>query len=313
MATRKASGIVLNALAKDIPALIGGSADLAPSNNTIIKGASDFQKGNYAGRNIRFGVREHAMAAILNGMSLHGGLKPFGGTFLVFADYMRPAIRLAALMKQPVIYVFTHDSIAVGEDGPTHQPVEHVAVLRAIPNLTVIRPADATETAAAWRYAVKSMDSPVALILSRQNLAVIDRETFPLANSLENGAYILSDSAGKPDVILIASGSEVGLCMAAKDQLAEKGVSARVVSMPCWELFEKMPKAYRDQVLQPDVKARVAVEAGLPMGWEKYVGDSGAVIGISTFGASAPGGTVMKEYGFTVDNVVATVMKVVGK
>jgi len=224
MATRKASGIVLNALAQKIPSLIGGSADLAPSNNTIIKGASDFQKGNYSGRNIRFGVREHVMGAILNGMSLHGGLKPFGGTFLVFADYMRPAIRLAALMKQPVIYVFTHDSIAVGEDGPTHQPVEHVAVLRAIPNLTVIRPADATETAAAWRHAVKSKDLPVALILSRQNLTVIDREKFPPAQSLENGAYILSDSNGKPDVILIGTGSEVSLCMAAKDQLAEKGL-----------------------------------------------------------------------------------------
>jgi transketolase len=313
MATRKASGMALNALAKSIPALIGGSADLAPSNNTLIKGAPDFQKNNYSGRNIRFGVREHVMGAILNGMSLHGGLKPFGGTFLVFADYMRPAIRLAALMKQPLIYVFTHDSIAVGEDGPTHQPVEHVAVLRAIPNLTVIRPADATETAAAWRYAVKSTDSPVALILSRQNLPVIDRETFPPANSLENGAYILSDVAGKPDVILIASGSEVGLCMTAKERLAEKGVSARVVSMPSWELFEKTSKDYRDQVLPPDVRARVAVEAGLPMGWEKYVGGSGAIIGISTFGASAPGGTVMKNYGFTVDNVAATAMRVAEK
>jgi transketolase len=313
MATRKASGMALNALAGFIPALIGGSADLAPSNNTIIKRASDFQKGNYSGRNIRFGVREHAMGAILNGMSLHGGLKPFGGTFLVFADYMRPSIRLAALMKQPVIYVFTHDSIAVGEDGPTHQPVEHVAVLRAIPNLTVIRPADATETAAAWRYAVKSTDSPVALILSRQNLPVIDREKFPPAESLESGAYVLADSNNKPDVILIGTGSEVSLCMSAKDQLAEKGISARVVSMPSWELFNKMPQDYKNQILPPDVKARVAVEAGLPMGWEKYVGDSGAVIGISTFGASAPGGTVMKNYGFTLDNVLSTAMRVMGK
>jgi transketolase len=313
MATRKASGIVLNALAPRIPALIGGSADLAPSNNTVIKGSSDFQKNNYSGRNIRFGVREHAMGAMLNGMALHRGLKPYGGTFLVFADYMRPAIRLAALMKQPVIYIFTHDSIAVGEDGPTHQPVEHVAVLRAIPNLTVIRPADSTETAAAWRFAVKSKDSPVALILSRQNLPVIDRETYPPAGLLENGAYIISDADGKPDVILIATGSEVSLCLAAKEKLAEKQVAVRVVSMPSWELFEKMPEDYKAAVLPPDVSARVAVEAGIPMGWKKYVGGKGAVIGIDTFGASAPGSIVMKEYGFTVENVVETVMKVVGR
>ncbi len=312
-ATRKASGMVLNALAPYIPALVGGSADLAPSNNTLIQGASDFQKKNYEGRNIRFGVREHAMAAILNGMSLHGGLKPFGGTFLVFSDYMRPAIRLAALMKQPVIYVFTHDSIAVGEDGPTHQPVEHVAALRAIPNLIVIRPADATETAAAWRFAVQSKDSPVALILSRQELPVIDREKYPPADLLANGAYVLADATGDPDVILIATGSEVSLCVDAKEILAKEGLQARVVSMPSWELFEKMPRDYRDRVLPPHVTARVAVEAGLPMGWEKYVGDRGAVIGISTFGASAPGKTVMDVFGFTVDNVVATAMKVTGK
>lgn len=310
MATRKASGIVLNALAGKIPALIGGSADLAPSNNTIIKGSSDFQKGNYSGRNIRFGVREHAMGAILNGMSLHKGLKPYGGTFLVFSDYMRPSIRLAALMKQPVIYVFTHDSIAVGEDGPTHQPVEHVAVLRAVPNLIVIRPADATETAAAWRFAVQSTDAPVALILSRQNLPVLDREKYPSADLVNNGAYILSDSSAAPGVILIASGSEVSLCLEAKEKLAQQGKAVRVVSMPSWELFEKMSDEYKDNVLPPDVKARVAVEAGLPMGWEKYTKDSGAIIGISKFGASAPGGTVMKNYGFTVEAVVDAALKV---
>lgn len=309
MATRKASGIVLNALAETIPGLLGGSADLAPSNNTVIKSTTDFQKTNYGGRNIRFGVREHAMAAVLNGLSLHTpGLKPYGGTFLVFADYMRPSIRLSALMKQPVIYIFTHDSIAVGEDGPTHQPVEHLASLRAIPGLVVIRPADATETAAAWQYAVMSRQAPVALILSRQNLPVIDRSRGPAADELRNGGYVLFDADGTPDVILIGTGSEVHLCVAARDMLKEKGINARVVSMPSWELFEKMPKDYKDSVLPQDVRPRVAVEAGLPMGWEKYVGDAGAVIGITTFGASAPGGVVMKNFGFTAENVVKTVL-----
>ncbi|MEZ4605202.1 MAG: transketolase, partial [Desulfobacterales bacterium] len=219
IATRAASGTVLNAVAEKIPALIGGSADLAPSNKTFINSAAEFQKANYSGRNIRFGVREHAMGAILNGMSLHGGLRPFGGTFLVFADYMRPAIRLAALMNQPVIYVFTHDSVAVGEDGPTHQPVEHLTSLRMIPNLTVIRPADATETAAAWEYAIASKDAPTALILSRQKLPVIDRKNYPAADLLKNGAYVLTDSGSKPEVILIATGSEVSLCLEAHAKL----------------------------------------------------------------------------------------------
>jgi len=313
IATRSASGTVLNAAAANIPSLIGGSADLAPSNKTIINGASDFQKGNYIGRNIRFGVREHAMGGILNGMSLHKGLRPFGGTFLVFADYMRPAIRLAALMNQPVIYVFTHDSVAVGEDGPTHQPVEHLTSLRMIPNLTVIRPADATETAAAWRHAIESKDAPVALILSRQKLPVIDRGKYPSSDLLKNGAYVLADSDGTPDVILIATGSEVSISLDAAGKLKEKGVAARVVSMPSWELFDKMPSDYKDSVLPPAVKARVAVEAGLPLGWEKYTGESGAIIGISTFGTSAPGATVLKNFGFTVDNIVETALKVIGK
>jgi len=308
IATRSASGAVLNAAAESIPSLIGGSADLAPSNKTIINASTDFQKNNYGGRNIRFGVREHAMAGILNGMSLHKGLRPFGGTFLVFADYMRPSIRLAALMKQPVIYVFTHDSVAVGEDGPTHQPVEHLAALRTIPNLTVIRPCDATETTAAWSQAIKTTDSPVALILSRQKLPVIDRKLYPAADLLANGAYILTDSDGKPDVILIATGSEIHISLEAKAMLAKKDVAARVVSMPSWELFEKMPQDYKDTVLPPDVKARVAVEAGLPMGWEKYIGDNGIVIGISTFGASAPGGTVLEKFGFTAENIVETAL-----
>ncbi len=309
IATRGASGTVLNAAADKLPSLIGGSADLAPSNKTIINSASDFQKDNYSGRNIRFGVREHAMGGILNGMSLHKGLRPFGGTFLVFADYMRPAIRLAALMNQPVIYVFTHDSVAVGEDGPTHQPVEHLTSLRMIPNLTVIRPADATETAAAWQYAIESTDAPTALILSRQKLAVIDRSQYPASGLLKNGAYVLADSDRTPEVILIASGSEVGISLEAFATLSEKGVAARVVSMPSWELFDKMPADYKNSVLPPDVKARVAVEAGIPMGWEKYTGDRGAIIGISTFGASAPGDTVLKNFGFTADNIVETALK----
>jgi len=305
IATRAASGQVLNALAENLPTLFGGSADLAPSNNTIIKSSFDFQKNAYAGRNIRFGVREHAMGAILSGMALHKGVRPYGGTFLVFADYCRPAIRLAALMKQPVIYVFTHDSVAVGEDGPTHQPVEHLAVLRAIPGLTVIRPADATETAAAWRVAIKSANAPVALILSRQNLPVLDRSFFPSATALAKGAYILVDPKGKPDVILIGSGSEVSICLEAQKALAGRGVAARVVSMPSWELFDRTSQSYKDAVLPPKVTARVAVEAGISMGWERYIGSRGATVGIDRFGASAPGGTVMEKYGMKAAAIVA--------
>jgi transketolase len=305
IATRAASGQVLNALAENLPTLFGGSADLAPSNNTIIKSSFDFQKNAYAGRNIRFGVREHAMGAILSGMALHKGVRPYGGTFLVFADYCRPAIRLAALMKQPVIYVFTHDSVAVGEDGPTHQPVEHLAVLRAIPGLTVIRPADATETAAAWRVAIKSANAPVALILSRQNLPVLDRSFFPSATALAKGAYILEDPEGKPDVILIGSGSEVSICLEAQKALASRGVAARVVSMPSWELFDRTSQSYKDAVLPPKVTARVAVEAGISMGWERYIGSRGATVCIDRFGASAPGGTVMEKYGMKAATIVA--------
>jgi len=304
IATRAASGQVLNALAVNLTTLIGGSADLAPSNNTLIKSSFDFQKKSYAGRNIRFGVREHAMGAILSGMALHKGVRPYGGTFLVFADYCRPAIRLAALMKQPVIYVFTHDSVAVGEDGPTHQPVEHLAALRTIPGLTVIRPADATETAAAWRVAVKTVNAPVALILSRQGLPVIDRKQYPSAVALAKGAYVLADTDGAPDVILIGSGSEVHLCLEARERLAKKGVAARVVSMPSWELFERASKNYKEKVLPSQVTARVAVEAGVSMGWERYVGSRGAVVGIERFGASAPGGTIMAKYGMKAAAIV---------
>ena len=308
IATRAASGRVLNGLAEKLPALMGGSADLAPSNNTLIKSSFDFQKGSYDGRNIRFGVREHAMGAILSGLALHGGIRPYGGTFLVFADYCRPAIRLAALMKLPVIYVFTHDSVAVGEDGPTHQPVEHLAALRAIPGLIVIRPADATETAAAWRVAIKTVNAPVALILTRQSLPVLDRKQYPSAVALAKGGYILADSDGTPDVILIGSGSEVHLCLAARELLAPKGVTARVVSMPSWELFERATQKYRDKVLPPAVTARVAVEAGVSFGWEKYVGSPGAIIGINRFGASAPGGIVMNKYGMKASAVVSKAM-----
>jgi transketolase len=313
IATRAAFGRALNAVAPRLPTLMGGSADLSPSNNTAIQGAHDFQKEAYDGRYLRFGVREHAMGAVLSGLALHGGVRPYGGTFLVFADYMRPAIRLAALMKLPVIYIFTHDSVAVGEDGPTHQPVEHLAALRAIPGLTVIRPADATETAAAWRLAVKNTEGPVALILSRQNLPVLDRRKHPPAEMLERGAYVLSDAAGAPQVVLIATGSEVPLALAAQAMLAESGVAARVVSMPSWELFEKMPADYRNAVLPPSVSARVAVEAGIAMGWERYVGAGGAVVGMTGFGASAPGGTVLEKFGFTAERVVEAVEGVLGR
>jgi len=313
VATRAASGKVLNAIAGKVPALVGGSADLAPSNNTIIKSSHDFQKNMYDGRNIRFGVREHAMGGILSGMALHKGIRPYGGTFLVFADYMRPSIRLACLMKLPVIYVFTHDSVAVGEDGPTHQPVEHLAGLRAIPDLIVIRPADAVETAEAWRMALKSVDSPVALILSRQKLPVLDRSIYGPAEGLANGAYILSDSEGKPDIILIASGSEVHIALTASGILADQGVSVRVVNMPSWELFEKMPREYKDKVLLPDVEKRIAVEAGIPMGWERYVGSAGAIIGITGFGVSAPGRLVMEKFGFTPENIVQKAMELLDR
>lgn len=309
IATRSASGKILNAVAKKIPTLIGGSADLAPSTNTLLDFSFDFQKNAYDGRNIRFGVREHAMGAVISGMALHKGLRPYGGTFLVFADYMRPAIRIACLMKLPVFYIFTHDSVAVGEDGPTHQPVEHLACLRAIPGLTVIRPADAMETAEAWRYALKTPKGPVALILSRQKLPVPGRNRPGFTGDFSMGAYILADSEGKPDIILIATGSEVHITLEAGKKLAAEGVSVRVVSMPSWELFENASPEYREKVLLPDVTARIAVEAGISMGWERYVGSRGAVIGMKGFGASAPGETLMEKFGFTPDHIVQTAMK----
>ncbi len=305
MATRVASGSVLNAVAPRLPNLLGGSADLAPSNKTEIKGEKDFQADIYEGRNLRFGVREHAMGSILNGMALHDGLMPYGGTFFVFSDYMRPAIRLAALMDLKVIYVFTHDSIGLGEDGPTHQPIEHLSSLRAIPNLTVIRPCDANETSEAWRYALESQNGPIALALSRQGLPTLDRTTFAPASELSRGAYILHDTKdGKPDVILIATGSEVPIALEAYEKLEAKGVKARVVSMPSWELFDKQPEDYQYQVLPSEIKSRIAIEAGITQGWHRYVGSTGEVIGLDSFGASAPYKVLYEKFGITVDRVV---------
>jgi transketolase len=305
MATRVASGSVLNAVAPRLPNLLGGSADLAPSNKTEIKGEKDFQADIYEGRNLRFGVREHAMGSILNGMALHGGLMPYGGTFLVFSDYMRPAIRLAALMDLKVIYVFTHDSIGLGEDGPTHQPIEHLSALRTIPNLTVIRPCDANETSEAWRYALESQQGPVALALSRQGLPTLDRTTFAPASGLSRGAYILHDTKdGKPDVILIATGSEIPIALEAYEKLEEKGVKARVVSMPSWELFDKQPEDYQCQVLPSEIKSRISIEAGITQGWHRYVGSTGEVIGLDSFGASAPYKVLYEKFGITADRAV---------
>jgi transketolase len=310
LATRAASGKVLEAIAPRLYALLGGSADLAPSTKTFIKGLGVFRT-DHAGKNIHFGIREHAMGGILNGLSLGRALVPYGATFLVFSDYMRPAIRLAALMRLRVIYVFTHDSVAVGEDGPTHQPVEHVAALRAIPNLTVLRPADANETAMAWKVALNREDGPTALVLTRQKLQIIDRSQFAPAEGLQKGGYILADAPrGSPQALILASGSEVHLALSAYGHLMEEGLSVRVVSIPSWEVFEAQDRSYREEVIPSAIKARVAVEAGIPMGWERYVGDQGKIIGLSRFGASAPGSIVLEKLGFTVDAVVSAVKEV---
>lgn len=298
IATRNASGEVINAIAPRLPALIGGAADLSSSTKTLIGDEKHVSKGDFDARNIRFGVREHAMGGMLNGLALHGGFIPFGGTFLTFSDYMRPSVRLAALMDAHVIYVWTHDSVWLGEDGPTHQPVEHAAALRTIPNLTVIRPSDATETAEAWRFAV-AHDGPVAMLFTRQGVPVIDREKYAAASNLAKGAYVLADVDGTPDVILIATGSEVSLALEAREILAQEGVGARVVSMPSWELFEAQPQAYKESVLPPEVTARMAIEAGVSMGWDRYVGPQGVMYGIDHFGASAPYKVLMEQWGFT--------------
>jgi transketolase len=312
----------MNAVAPKLPALCGGSADLDPSTKTALKGLGDFNPPlqpdsdpqgsdsagwSHSGRNLHFGVREHAMGAIVNGLGAHGGFLPYGSTFLIFSDYMRPPIRLAALMGLHVIHVFTHDSIALGEDGPTHQPIEHLANLRAIPHVTMIRPADANETAVAWRVALETRDRPVLLVLSRQALPTLDRSRYGAADGLRRGAYVLCDppQGQQPRLILLASGSEVGLIVAAAEVLQKQGVAVRCVSMPSWDLFEALPQAERDAVLPPLVTARLAVELGVAQGWDRYVGAAGDMVGISRFGASAPGQILLREYGFTVELVCA--------
>ena len=325
MATRDAGGLAMNALAAVLPNLVGGSADLDPSTRTVLKGCGDFESPRvpspdapvtqgttggvwgYAGRNIHFGLREHAMAAVMTGMACHGGVLPFGATFLSFSDYMRPSIRLAALSRVHVIYIWTHDSIALGEDGPTHQPIEQLASLRAMPNMMVLRPSDATEAVEAWRTALTHTAGPVGLVLTRQKVPVIDRKTYAAASGLAKGAYVLAGGENPhPDVILIATGSEVSVAVQAHGLLTTDAIQSRVVSMPSWELFERQPQAYRDAVLPPSVRARVSIEAASPFGWERYVGSEGAIIGTTHFGASAPGPVVMREFGFTPEHVVAT-------
>lgn len=307
LASRASSGEVLNGIAKQVPFFIGGSADLAGSNKTTIKNTDDFGKNNYAGKNIWFGVREFAMGAALNGMALHG-LRVFGGTFFVFSDYLRPAIRLAALMGLPVTYVFTHDSIAVGEDGPTHEPVEQLASLRAMPNLSVIRPADGNETAAAWKLAVSSTDKPTALVLTRQNLPTIDQAPEKAYEGVEKGGYVVVEAAdAQPEALLLASGSEVGLAIEAQKALEKEGIRASVVSLPAWDRFDQQSDEYKESVLPKAVRARIAIEMGASLGWERYTGLDGDVIAIDKFGASAPGETIIEKYGFTVSNVVSRV------
>jgi transketolase len=310
VASRAASNTVLNALAPVLPELVGGSADLTPSNGTALKNEKPFARDHHAGRYVHFGIREHGMGAIMNGLSLHGGIRPFGGTFLIFSDYMRPAVRLAALMHQPVIFVYTHDSIGLGEDGPTHQPIEQLSTLRAIPNLHLIRPADASETAEAWKAAVARTDGPTALVFTRQKLGFIDREKYAPATGLSRGAYsvTLSEAKGLPDVVLMSSGSEVALVLAAAEKLAAQKIAARVVSMPSHELFAQQDQKYRDSVLPPGVP-RIAIEAGHPMSWYRWVGDNGTVLGLERFGASAPYERIYEELGLTVDKIVATATK----
>jgi len=328
VATRAAGGKIMNALAPHVPFLIGGSADLNPSTNTVLQGRGNFQPPrpeeapvqgaesgpwSYSGANIHFGVREHAMGSILNGMALHGGVLPFGSTFLVFSDYMRPAIRLAALMKLRVIYVFTHDSVALGEDGPTHQPVEHIAALRSIPGLTVIRPGDANEAAEAWKVAVEHKEGPVALLMTRQAVPVIDRTRFSPAEGLKHGAYVLADSpSGRPEVLILASGSEIQPALAAYQKLTEERISARLVSMPSWELFENQPEEYKNRVIPRESLIRVSMEAGVTQGWHKHIGSGGEAVGIDHFGASAPAKVLLEKFGFTPENIVRRAKDLLG-
>ena len=313
LATRAASGKVLNEIASAIPWLVGGSADLAASNNSLLKESGNFARGDYANRNIHWGIREHAMGAACSGMALHGGVRPYAATFFTFTDYARPAIRLAALMELPVIYLMTHDSIGLGEDGPTHQPIEHLASLRAMPGLTIIRPCDANETAAAWRVAIERSEGPTMLVLTRQGLPVVERSEENEADALARGAYVISPERGNsPQAILIATGSEVELAMEAKNALAADGIDARVVSMPSWELFREQPRSYRDSVLPAQVKARVAIEAGATMGWREWVGDHGVIIGLDHFGASAPYKEIYAHFGLTSENIVEQTKGILG-
>jgi transketolase len=314
VATRAASGNVINALAGRVPELIGGSADLAPSNNTWIQDTPAFQKDNPEGRNFHFGVREHAMGAVINGIAVHGGLIPYGGTFLVFSDYMRAAVRLSALSHYPSIWIFTHDSIGLGEDGPTHQPVEHIAALRAIPNLVVIRPADANEVTEAWKLAIARRNAPTTLILTRQVVPTVDRTIYSSATGLNKGAYVMADMGDSyPELILMASGSEVSLIIEAGIRLTSEGVNVRLVSFPSWELFKAQEESYQIQVLPPEIKARLSVEAGVSQGWERWVGDSGECISIEKFGASAPYKVIFEKYGLTVDNIITSAQRILSK
>ena len=310
LATRQASGKTLNALAGKLPFLLGGSADLGPSNNTTLANEESFTPCT-VGRNIHFGVREHGMGAVMNGLAHTPGLIPFGGTFMIFADYMRPPIRLAAMMGLQTVYVLTHDSIGLGEDGPTHQPIEQLPNLRAVPNLNVIRPCDANETVEAWKAAIANRQGPTALVLTRQGLPNLDRSRYAAAQELHKGGYVLAREEGDLQAIIIASGSEICLTLDAREQLEKQGVGTRVVSLPCWELFEKQDQAYRDQVLPPACQNRVAVEAASPFGWERYVGINGKTIGMQGYGASGPAGQLMEKFGFTVDNVVNTVKEMI--
>jgi transketolase len=313
LATRKANAPIIKSLAPAVPELLGGSADLAQSNVTRIDGCQDFTPGHYQGRNMHFGVREHAMGSIMNGLALHGGILPYGGTYLTFFDYMRPAVRLAAMMKLRVIYIFTHDSIALGEDGPTHQPVEQLLGLRSVPNLTVIRPCDANEASEAWKAAVGNTQGPTCLVLSRQSLPILDRHKYAPACQLQYGAYILSEAeGGQPEIVLVGTGSEVHLALEVQSRLGELGIRARVVSMPSWELFQVQPQSYKDEVFPRHVKARIAIEAGSTLGWERWVGDEGKIFGIDRFGASAPAQTLLQEFGFTAENALKVALEMLG-
>ena len=326
--TRDTCGKAINTSASALTSLMGGSGDLDTSTNTTLKGLGDFEApdttyhdhqgasggvGSNAGRNIHYGVREHAMGAITSGLALHGGIRPFASTFLMFSDYMRPSIRLAALMKIPTIYLFTHDSIGLGEDGPTHQPIEHLASFRAIPHLVTLRPADANETIEAWRVAVALHEGPVALILTRQKVPILDRSKYASAQGVQKGAYVLADSAGTPKIIFIATGSEVHLAVGAFERFKERGIASRVVSMPSWELFERQSDSYQESVLPSSVTCRLAVEAGATLGWHRYIGINGTILGIDRFGASAPGKTLMENFGFTVDHVYQKALQILEK